>query len=189
MFLYFCRALNHKIRTIMNKNLITPKVLLVSGLIIIVAVMRLLTTGLNFTPVAAMALFGGALLGRKHLAFIIPILIMFMTDLIIGLHGTMIFVYAAFAMSVGIGIGIRSKINIFTVSGGAIGSAVLFFLITNFGTWITGMVGYPFTIEGLIACYAAGIPFFRNDLVSTLAYSGVLFGAYSFARKYYPAFS
>jgi hypothetical protein len=171
----------------MKRKFFTPNVLFVTFLILAAAAMRLLTTGLNFTPVAAMALFGGAYLGRRHLSYLIPLVVMFLTDLILGLHSTMIFVYAAFALTVTMGIGIRSKLNVFTVLGGALGSAVLFFLITNFGTWITGMVGYPMTLEGLMSCYAAGIPFFRNDLSATLAYSGVLFGAYALARKHIPA--
>jgi hypothetical protein len=171
----------------MIRNIFTPRVLFVSGLIIVAAILRLLTTGLNFTPVAAMALFGGAYLGRKHLSYLIPLAVMFITDVIIGLHSTMIFVYVAFALTVTIGIGIRSKISFLSVIGGAIGSALLFFIITNFGTWITGMVGYPMTTTGLITCYAAGIPFLRNDLASTLLYSGVLFGAYAFARRHITA--
>ena len=55
-------------------------------------------------------------------------------------------------------------------------SALLFYVVTNFGTWATGGgMYYPMTLEGLTQCYVAGIPFFRNSLISMAVFSGVLF--------------
>ena len=88
----------------MNKIKLSPKIVFVISLIAFGALMRLLPHWPNFTPIAAMALFGGAQLGKKHLAFIIPLAALFLSDLVLGLHQWMIAVYVSFALVVVLGI-------------------------------------------------------------------------------------
>jgi hypothetical protein len=119
----------------MNWKFFTPKVLVITGIILFAASMRLLPHWPNFTPIAAIALFGGAHLGRRSLAFMIPIAAMLISDLILGLHSFMLPVYLSFALVVLMGNLIRNNIRIATVAGGAMASAILFFLVTNFAVW------------------------------------------------------
>ena len=60
---------------------------------------------------------------------------------------------------------------------GSLGASVIFFVMSNLGVWVGGMM-YPMTLEGLIACYTAAIPFFQNTLLGDLFYAVVLFLLY-----------
>jgi hypothetical protein len=169
----------------MNWKFFTPKVLVITGIILFAASMRLLPHWPNFTPIAAIALFGGAHLGRRSLAFMIPIAAMLISDLILGLHSFMLPVYLSFALVVLMGNLIRNNIRIATVAGGAMASAILFFLVTNFAVWATTPFYGP-GFSGLMSCYAAAVPFFRTSLMGDLFYSGVFFGAFYFAQLRFP---
>lgn len=161
------------------------RILLLAGLILVAALTRLLPHPPNFTAIGAIALFGGAYLSDKRWAFLIPLAAMLISDLFLGFHQTMIYVYAAFMLIICIGFLLRSKISVWRVGGAAIGSSVLFYLITNFGVWLGGTL-YPLTWEGLVSCYVAAIPFFRYTLLSNLIFSGVLFGVFEFLKFQYP---
>jgi len=65
-----------------------------------------------------------------------------------------------------------------------LGASIIFFLVSNFGTWMSGMM-YPKTGAGLIACYTAAIPFFQGTFISDLVYTTVLFGSFELVKKYY----
>ncbi len=156
-------------------------------MILLAALTRLIPHPPNFTPIIAVGLFGGAYFSDKRLALIIPMAAMFVADLFLGLHSTLIWVYLALILVVFLGFSLRGKIKLVPVLTTAIGGAALFFLLTNFGVWITGG-GYhhPFTLAGLMAVYADGIPFFRNTLVSSLLYTGLLFGVFEIAMEKIP---
>lgn len=160
--------------------------LIIFGLIVLAIASRLLPHPPNFTPVAAIALFGGAYFADKRLAFAVPFGIMFISDLIIGLHDTLLFVYLGFAVAVGIGYLLRNRVSLVNVTAGALAGAVVFYLVTNFGVWIEGTL-YPHTLQGLAACFTAGIPFFRYTILGNLVYCGALFGSFEMARRYIPA--
>lgn len=162
--------------------------LLASGMIMLAAAMRLLPHLPNFTPIAAMALFGGAYFAKKQWAFLIPMAALFLSDLIIGFHSTMWAVYVSFALVVGIGMFLQRKISVRNVILAAISSSVLFFVISNFGVWISGFCGYPMTFAGLMTCYEMAIPFFRNEILGTLVYSTVMFGSFEWIKAKYPKF-
>jgi hypothetical protein len=71
------------------------------------------------------------------------------------------------------------------IAGAAVAGSVLFYVLTNFGTWLTtGM--YPRTLEGLAACYVAAIPFFQNTLAGDLFFSALLFGGFAVAERAIP---
>lgn len=149
----------------------------------------------NFTPIAAMALFGGAYLGRKYLAFIIPFAAMFLSDLVLGLHADMWAVYLAFAITVVIGMFLRNNVKATRVATAAIVSSVIFFLLTNFASWLASPV-YPRNFAGLMESYIAGlafinngsygISFFINEIIGTLFFSGLFFGVFEYAKKRFP---
>ena len=128
----------------------------------------------NFTPVIALALFGGLYLGKTR-GWVTPLLLMVISDLIIGLHATVLFTWGSMVLIALLGYRMRIHKNVSTLLGTGFLAAVLFFLITNFGAWLAM---YPKTAEGFVSCYVAAIPFFRNSLLSTLVYSVLFCGLY-----------
>jgi len=161
------------------------RILALLAAILTAAALRLIPHPPNFTPIGAMALFSGAYLGRKGLAFVAPLAAMLLSDAILGFHSGMPFVYASVALIVLIGALVASRITAMTVVGAALASSVLFFIVTNFGTWlVSGM--YPLTGAGLAACYVAAIPFFQNTAVGDLFYCAVLFGGFALLERAVP---
>jgi len=169
----------------MKSKIFTPGFILIAVLIFVAAFMRLIPHVPNFTPVAAIALFGGAYLSRKSFAFIVPFAALLLSDLFLGFHNYMFAVYFSFALTVVLGLLISKKLNVFTVLGGAIGSAVLFFIITNFAVWML-TPQYTKDFSGLLNCYTMALPFFNNGIVGDLFYSSILFGTFYFARIRFP---
>lgn len=138
----------------------------------------------NFTPIFAIALFGGAYYTDKRLAFVIPILAMFLSDLFIGLHSLIPFVYVSFVVIVLLGFHLQEKRSILKISAIALSGSVIFFVVTNFAVWLMGSF-YPKNIEGLVTCYIAAIPFFKNSLLGDLIYTTLLFGSFELIKAYY----
>ena len=167
----------------MNSRLIT-----LSLIIFAIAMFRLLPHPPNVSPVAAMALFGGAYFTDKRIAFIVPFLALLLSDLLIGLHDTMVYVYAGFALTVVIGFWIGRKMNFSRIAFAVIASSLLFFIITNFGAWATSGL-YPMTSEGLLQAYIAAIPFFQNSLLGNLLFATLMFGGYALLQRNIPALS
>lgn len=139
-------------------------------------ILRLLPHPPNVAPIAAMALFGGAYLDRKY-ALLVPITAMFVSDLFLGFHNTILFVYGSFLLTGVIGLWLKSHRNVQPIALGSLASSMLFFLITNFGVWLVGGL-YPKTLSGLIQSYVMALPFFRNTIIGDLFYSGLFFGGY-----------
>lgn len=132
----------------------------------------------NFAPIAAIAIFGGAKLPRK-LAFTLPLVIMIVSDVMLGLHDTIMYTWGSFLLIALLSnVFLRNRENAFTVVGSGIIASVLFFIITNFGVWVQGSL-YPSTVEGLIQSYVMAIPFFRNTLAGDIVYTSIFFGAFS----------
>ena len=165
----------------MNSRLIT-----LSLIIFAIAMFRLLPHPPNVSPVAAMALFGGAYFSDKRVAFLVPFLALLLSDVLIGLHDTMVYVYAGFALTVVIGFWIGKKPNIGRTAIAVLVYSVLFFIITNFGAWASFGL-YPKTTEGLMQAYVAAIPFFQNSLLGNLVFTTLLFGGYALLQRNIPA--
>ena len=144
----------------MNK----PRFLFLAGMILLAAASRLIPHPPNFSPIAALALFGGAQFADKRLAFLVPLAAMFLSDLVLGLHSLIPVIYGSFALIVCLGFWLRRRQNVWAIGGAAVVGALLFFVLTNFGVWAMGQM-YPKTPAGLIDCYVAAIPFFQNTLV------------------------
>ena len=164
----------------MNTRLIT-----LALIIFTIAMFRLLPHPPNVSPIAAMALFGGACFSDKRVAFLVPFLAMLLSDFILGLHDTMVYVYAGFALTVVIGFWIRKNMNTGRIAVAVVGSSVLFFIISNFGAWFTSGL-YPMTIEGLMQAYIAAIPFFQHSLLGNIAFAALLFGGFAFLQRKVP---
>jgi hypothetical protein len=168
----------------MNLTTITSRFWFITATIFIAAISRIFPHIPNFTPIAAMALFGGAYLNNKRLAFIIPGLAMLVSDLIIGFHNTMIYVYVAFAITTFIGLGLHNRVKPQSLLVSSLASSVIFFLITNFGVWAAD--GMQNGANGMIDTYVLGIPFFRMTLLGDLFYNTILFGAFYLAQLRFP---
>lgn len=114
----------------------------------------------------------------------VPIAALFISDCVIGFYGPlMLYVYGSITIITCLGFMGRNNVSVKKVVGLSLIGAICFFVITNFGVWILGSM-YPKTPAGLIECYVAGIPFFRNTVSSTLLYSAALFGTYELALKH-----
>ncbi len=163
----------------MNKKIIIVLLLILLGFSA-----RLLPHPANFAPIGAIALFAGMYL-PKRLAIILPIVMMFSSDLIIGMYNPkiMIAVYASFILMGLIGLLVRKNKKLSTVLGGTLLGSFLFFLITNFAVWAFGTM-YLHNLSGLIQSYTMAIPFFKNSLLGNLFYVGILVGGYELAVHY-----
>ncbi|MEE9310475.1 MAG: DUF6580 family putative transport protein, partial [Cocleimonas sp.] len=104
----------------------------VASIIGVLAIFRLLPHWPNVSPVAAMALFGGAYFADKRMAFIVPFLALFLSDLFLGLHNSMVFVYTGFALTVAIGFALKNRVTVTNTLFAAVAASVVFFLLTNF---------------------------------------------------------
>jgi len=157
-------------------------VIIISALIIVAALSRLIPHPPNFTPVGGIALFGAAYFTKKYWAFIIPFIGLWASDLILNnivyaqyFDGFVLFsnsfywTVAAFAAILLIlsNTKLLKEIKPMNLLGSSIIASVIFFLVSNFGSWMSGII-YPKTVAGLIACYTAGIPFFWNTLAGDL---------------------
>ena len=153
--------------------------------ILVAAVLRLVPHPPNFTPIGAMALFSGAYLDRRGLAFVAPLAALLLSDLVLGFYPEAIFVYVSVALTVLIGWVISKRKTVIGVGAAAIASSLLFFLMTNFGVWLL-MDYYPKTFAGLGACYVAAIPFLQNTVAGDLFYTALLFGGFRVAELLVP---
>lgn len=162
------------------------RLLVLLSAIVAAAALRLVPHPPNFTPIGAMALFGAAHLGRRPLAMAAPLSALLLSDLVLGFYSGMWVQYLAVALTVALGWVALTKVSALRVAGAALASSILFFVVSNFGTWtLSGM--YPLTAAGLAACYAAGIPFFQNTLAGDLFYCGLLFGGFALLERAVPA--
>ena len=161
------------------------RTLLIFTMIILAAALRLAPHPWNFTPVGAIALFSGAMVRDRRVAFLFPLLVMFATDAIIGFNRLSLLVYASFLFSVLIGRLLNQKRDLLRISGATFLGSLQFFLITNFGVWAF-LGSYPRNGAGLAACYLAGAPLFWNTLAGDAVYTAFLFGAFFLAEHLAP---
>ena len=165
--------------------MMNARVIALIAAIFTAAAMRLLPHPPNFSPVAAMALFGGAFLPRRAISFAAPLGALLVSDMVLGFYGQMWIVYGSVALIVCLGWLLSSSRTPLRIAAAAVASSVLFYLVTNFGVWAFGDM-YPKTLAGLAACYAAAIPFFQNTLVGDLVFTGLLFGGFALAERLIP---
>ncbi len=163
--------------------------LVLIGLVVACAWSRLIPHAPNFSPIEATALFAGAFFFDRRLAIAVPIAAMLLSDLVLGFHAGMLVVYACIAAMAWSGRGLRGDPGALRIAGFGLGAAVFFFVVTNFFVWLgLSHPMYPRTLEGLVACYTAAIPFFQNQLAGVAFYSILLFGGWSLVTQRLPQF-
>jgi hypothetical protein len=173
-------------RQLTRKETLLYRTLFALAVIVLAAGLRIAPHPWNFTPVGAMALFSGAFIRDRRLAFLFPLLALFAGDIFVGFHKLMPVVYASFLLSVAIGFWLRNRRSVARVGAATLFGAIQFFLITNFAVWAFGL-SYPRTGAGLLSCYVAGIPFFWNTLAGDALYASLLFGGFALAERIFPA--
>ena len=176
---------NDRNAPISQKEILLYRTLLALALIVLAAALRIAPHPWNFTPVGAMALFSGAVLKDRRLAFLFPLLALFAGDLFIGFHKLIPIVYASFLVNVAIGLWLRERRTVVRISLATLLGAIQFFLVTNFGVWWL-LGSFPKSAAGLAACYFAGVPFFWNTLAGDALYATLLFGGYALAERFFP---
>jgi hypothetical protein len=170
---------------ISQKENLLYRTLLALAMVALAAALRIAPHPWNFTPVGAMALFSGAVIRNRRLAFFFPILTLFAGDIFIGFHKLMPVVYGSFFVSVAIGFWLRDHRSVGRISLATLLGATQFFLVTNFAVWAFGL-SYPRNGAGLLTCYVAAIPFFWNTLAGDAAYALFFFGAFALAERLFP---
>ncbi|MCB9064507.1 MAG: hypothetical protein H6551_05110 [Chitinophagales bacterium] len=162
-------------------------ILLAGGLILLAVVARIVNHEMdiyNLAPVAAIGLFAGSVLEDKRFAYLLPLLAMFISDAYIeifskwdGFYGiSQYFVYGGLIIATLLGTTMKNRKPL-RIAGYSIAGSAIFFVLSNFGTFLTGYWGTG--IEGLTATYIAAIPFAKNTFLGDLMFSGMLFGAFA----------
>ena len=130
----------------------------------------------NFTSLIALSFYVPAIFGSRYMPIVL--LSFVFTDLVIGFHNTLLFTWGSVIF-----IGIFSRYftkSILTRISGALTGALIFFIITNFGVWVSGM--YQANLNGLIESYVMGLPFFGYSLVSTFIFGSLIETVYKFTK-------
>lgn len=142
------------------------------GIFLVLGASRFIPHPPNFTALIALSFYIPALLGIK---FIVPVILSFvLTDVFIGFHTLILFTWGSVAL-----ISIVSQKFLNNLKKRIIGiflSCLIFYIVTNFGVWTSGIYGHDF--DGLLQCYILAIPFFGNTIISTFLYSSVIEGIY-----------
>jgi hypothetical protein len=146
------------------------------------ALSRLIPHPWNFTAIGAMALFGGAYFQSRISSMLVPMAALFLSDLILGFHSTMLFVYVPFALTVVLGWTLQENKKPARIVPLSLLTSLVFFLVSNFGVWVMGGF-YSSSWHGLVDCYVAAIPFFDNQIFGDLFFTGLLFGSFELLRK------
>lgn len=188
----------------MVDNKLTLKTGVVALIILIAALSRLIPHPMNFTPIAGIGMFGAAYFSRKWLAFLIPFIAMWLSDLVINniyypivfpqyYEGFTLFtsgwywMYGAFALIIGLGYVLLKKVSAGNLLITSLLASCIFFIITNFGVWFTTPIYAGSGMAGLLAAYELAIPFFWNTLAGDLFYVSVMFGSYELIKTKYPS--
>jgi hypothetical protein len=170
---------------------LNPGPWVLAAMIFVAALTRVLPHPPNFSPVEAVALFGGAYFASRWLAVAVPLVAMFASDLVLGVVNGGIYwnyfasihfigIYAVIALTAVLGFRLRGRVSGPRVLGYSLAGSVLFFLVTN------ALAGTEFCRAGLLSCYAAGLPFFQWTVLGTLFYAALLFGGFALLRQRVP---
>lgn len=190
------------------KNRINIRLVVLVAVVLLMGLWRVLNNGgqltplANFTPIGALALFGGAYFTSKVRAYFFPVLMLLVSDLVMMqtyfsayrsglLYDGWYWTYAAFAMMVLLGTLIR-RVRWKSVVLASVGAALVHYVVTDFGVWLGGglnlATGQPYTCDwsGFVNCYVAALPYLKNMLLSNLLYGALLFGSYELASRRFP---
>lgn len=148
----------------------------------------------GFSPVIAIALFAGMIIKQRNLSFMLPLLALLLSDVAIQiLYSQDLFPYAGFYSGqwinylillgvVLIGWGLKGK-KYSSLFAGALAAPTVFFLVSNFLVWTGAHITYAKSFSGLMTCYEAGLPFYRNSLIATMVFLPVILFSYNYLAK------
>jgi hypothetical protein len=159
------------------------KTTIVLGLVLTAILTRFIPHWPNFTAVGALALFGGAMLGFSWLSLSAVLAALFLSDLVLGFHTTMIAVYGAAALNVLVGSLALKKSTPARLLFVSLFSSFGFFLITNFAVWALDTM-YSKNVSGLTQAYLMGLPFLAHQILGDLFYTAAIFSAYAFVSRF-----
>lgn len=166
-----------------NRKLLNFEKLILPIFIIGIGVLfRFLPHPPNFVPIAAIALFGGVYLNKKY-ALILPIIIMILSDLILGFSASTPLVYLSFFITSLIGLFLAKRKHFSAIFLASVSSSVIFFVLTNLNYWYAASL-YPKTFDGMVEAYLMAIPFFRNTLIGDLVFVGIFFGVFEIFSRF-----
>ncbi len=170
------------------------------AIVVLAAMARFIPHPFNFTPIAAIALFGGAYFTKRWQALFVPMAAMLLSDTILeittgwGFHSGMVIVYAAFTLVSVVGIVMLKNVNPARVVSSSLISSLIFFLITNFAFLYPesavadqSLGTYPHNFSGIVSSYIAGLPFLKNQILGDLFFSGLLFGGFALLQRRFEA--
>ena len=177
----------------MNKQN-TSTIILAIILILAAAISRVVMYPHNFSPIIGMAIFSGAVIKDRRLAFVLPILSMFLSDVMFELFNIapgfwgwgQLVGYGILALITILAFNLK-KINVVSVVGYSLASSVIFYILSNLSFFIfDNPIYHTYTADakGFMQCYIQALPFFKTSLIADLVYSGVLFGAYYLVNQY-----
>jgi len=154
----------------------------VAALVTLGACARLAPHPWNFTPMMAIGLYAGAKSAKLRTGIFATLLTLLVSDALLGFYGGMWYVYSASLVPVLIGRFLCRGNEAGSIAGGAVCASVSFFVTTNFMVWASSHL-YPHTAAGLAACFAAGVPFYRNQVLGDAFYTVVLFGGHKLVER------
>ncbi len=187
---------------------INPRFAILAIIIIVVAALRIPNAAQlgplsNFTPIGAMGLFGGAYFTKNWKAFGFPLVTLLLSDLIINIfvynrqygimYGSWYWVYGGFVLIVLLGRLSLKKVNVTNVALTGIAGTLVYWLVVDFGVFLFGCTDITtgqtmdHSFASLLKCYAQGAPYMKNFLISTLVYSGIMFGAFEWMKANKPS--
>lgn len=162
------------------------------------AIVRIINTSdhsplANFTPIGAMALFGGTYFSKRLYAYAFPILTLWVSDLFLNylvfyhewkwFYENFYWTYGSFVLIILVGSMIK-KINARNVLLACISATLIHWIVSNFGVWFHGTI-YPRTFEGLILCYTVAIPYQLYTLLSNIIFSAIFFSVFEWVSQNY----
>src|SRR5258706_3241540 len=139
-------------------NFVHPRTLVIIGIVLAAAALRLAPHPMNFAPIGALALFGGAYFSSKREALAIPLLSLILGDVFTGFHQLIPFVYASFLVSVTIGFWLRRKRSAPRIAAATLTGAIQFFLVTNFALWASSISSFPKTAAWPAPGFSSWLP-------------------------------
>ena len=190
------------------KKSIDIRFIVLVAIVLLIGLWRVLNNGgqltplANFTPIGALALFGGTYFASQTRAYLFPVLILLVSDVVMMqtyfdeyrsglLYDGWYWTYAAFALMVWLGTLIE-RVRWYNVLLTSVGAALIHYVVTDFGVWLGGgldfTTGQPYTHDwsGFVSCYVAALPYLKNMLLSNLLYGGILFGSFELASRRFP---
>lgn len=151
------------------------------ALALIAVISRLVSHEWNFTAMGAVAVIAGFLISSRPLALGTVLGSLLISDYFIQFHNTMIAVYLGYALMALIGIFMASNKFSRIIVTSFIGS-VTFFVVSNLGVWFEGQL-YPQTFQGLVSCFEMAVPFFKNEMISTMILAPALYYSFNALAK------